>query len=825
MPKKLIFLCATGLAAFAATPAMAQVLLEEITVTATKREQTLQEVPVAVSVVDNQTIAQAQVFDILDLQTLVPSLRVTQLQSSANTNFLIRGFGNGANNPGIEPSVGVFIDGVYRSRSAAAISDLPNLERVEVLRGPQSTLFGKNASAGVISVVTALPDTEFGGSIEGAIGNYGLTVIKGDLQIPLSDTAGFSISGGLNQRDGYFDNLEDGEELNERDRWNIRAQLALTPTDNISLRFIGDYDELDEQCCGVANLLAGPTAPVIQAIGGNLVPNQPFAYTSFLNTNPVNTVENSGISMQADIDMGEATLTSITSFRNVARFETIDADHTSVELLDGLISNTNIDTFTQELRWSTSGDNIDFLIGAFYFDESVNYDSEAIYGSDIRLYFDLLAGGGVPGTFAGLEGALGIPVGAFFFPGTGSREFSGQDNQALSIFSQFDWHIGDRATLTLGVNYTEDDKDAFIRTQNNDLFSSLDFVFIGFAQAFAQLEAMDPGNPANGPTAQAISTNPCPPAGALPCNPLLGLQAIQVLPPFVDFPNSVESGSSDDSETTWTVRFAFDINDSWNIYASAATGFKATSWNLSRDSRSFASDLPALQSAGLFVPNWRAGTRFAEPEESTVYELGVKARFDRGALNFAVFDQSLENFQQNIFSGLGFNLINAGEQSTQGVEVDATWYPTESLQLTFGGTFMDPKYDSFPNGVGPNGPNTDLSGTQPAGIHEQSIVASATWTRDLANGMSLFLRGEYLYESDVQVVDNIPASVASREVNVFNASAGLSTEGGWDFTLWGRNITDDEYLLSAFPGVAQAGTVNGYPNAPATYGLTVRKVF
>lgn len=563
-------------------------------------------------------------------------------------------------------------------------------------------------------------------------------------------------------------------------------------------------------------------------MGGSLVPNDPFSYAGFFNTNPVNTVENSGISMQADIDVGESTLTSITSFRNVARFETIDADFTSIELLDGLISNTNIDTFTQELRWSSSiGDAADFLVGAFYFDEGVNYDSEAIYGSDIRLYADLLAGMGVPGTLGAVEAALapfGVPPGSFFAAGTGAREFSGQDNQALSLFAQLDWYLGDRATLTLGVNYTEDEKDAFVNTQNNDLFSSLDFVAIGFAQAFAALEAMDPGNPANGPTATFISMTPCttPPSG--PCNQLLALQPIQVLPQFLDYPNSVESGRSDDSETTWTVRLAFDVTSSVNIYASAATGFKATSWNLSRDSRPFASDLAALQAAGLVTPNLTTGTRFAGPEESTVYELGLKARFDRGAINVAVFDQTIEGFQSNVFGGLGFNLANAGEQSTVGLEVDATWYPVESLALTFAGTFMDPEYDSFVGATGPTGP-TDLSGTKPAGIHEQSIVTSATWTRDMANGATFFIRGEYVYESDVQAVDNIPASIASREVNVLNGSIGLSTEGGWDFTLWGRNITDDQYLYSAFPATFQAGTVNGYPSAPATYGLTVRKAF
>ena len=199
-----------------AAPATAQEsqaseFLEEIVVLATKREQTLQEVPVAVSVVTAETIDQAQVRDIKDLQSLVPSLRVNQLQTSGNTNFVIRGFGNGANNAGIEPSVGVFIDGVYRSRTASALNDLPKLERVEVLRGPQSTLFGKNASAGVINIVTAKPDLDaFGGSATVTIGNDEMVVVKGDITGPLSDTTAFSLSGSLNKRDGYFENLEDG---------------------------------------------------------------------------------------------------------------------------------------------------------------------------------------------------------------------------------------------------------------------------------------------------------------------------------------------------------------------------------------------------------------------------------------------------------------------------------------------------------------------------------------------------------------------------------------------------------------------------------------
>jgi len=173
-----------------------------IIVTASKRETTLQETPIAVSVTSAEQIEDSQVRDLLDLQTLVPSLRVNQLQSSANTNFIIRGFGNGANNAGIEPSVGVFIDGVYRSRSAAAIGDLPNVTRVEVLRGPQSTLFGKNASAGIISVVTQKPQFEFGGSAELFYCNFNAIVAKANISGHLSHIVAFCFSSDVHQSGG-----------------------------------------------------------------------------------------------------------------------------------------------------------------------------------------------------------------------------------------------------------------------------------------------------------------------------------------------------------------------------------------------------------------------------------------------------------------------------------------------------------------------------------------------------------------------------------------------------------------------------------------------
>jgi len=828
----------------AGSPVMAQteqepVFIEEIITTATKREQTLQETPVAVSVIGAQELQRAQVRDVKDLQFMVPSLRISQLQTSGNTNFIIRGFGNGANNAGIEPSVGVFVDGVYRSRSAAALTDFPDLERIEVLRGPQSTLFGKNASAGVISVTTAKPDLNaFSGSASLTVGDDDHYLVKGNITGPISDSVAFSLSGSVNQRDGYYENLVDGQQLNEWDRWNARAQLLILPSDNLEIRLIADAEELDEACCGVANLQDGPTGQAIRAIGGNLVPNAPFAYEGFYDFTPTNQLENSGLSLQVDYDWSEVTLTSITAFRTFDRFEDADVDFTSARLISTNASDTEIESFTQEFRLtSTGGGSFNWLVGAFFFDESVEINDQILYDDQFRAYADFLAtagAGGIPGVdpspLGQLEQGLGLPAGIFFAPGQGIGGTTGQDDQTFNLFAQVDFDLTDRVTLTLGANYTEVEKEAFANLTSTDVFSGVDLVQVGFAQIFSALTGLPPTPPniaanlAAAAQAQALSMVNCSPQTGPACNPLLGLQPLQFLPPFVGFPNTVEPGTSNDDDVTWTARIAIDINDYTNVYLSAGTGFKATSWNLSRDSRPFPNDVPDLVAAGLGVNNLNPGTRFAGPEESTVYEIGMKMQLDQLSLNLAIFDQEIEGFQSNIFRGTGFSLANAGKQSTTGVELDLLWYPVDSFQFGFAATILDPEYDSFEEGNGVGGPE-DLSGTKPAGVHELSISTNGTYSFELGASTSGFVRVEYIYDDEVQVIENVPANIASREVSTINASIGLAWDNGFEALLWGRNINDDEYLQSAFPSVAQAGSFSGYPNQPATYGVTLTKFF
>jgi iron complex outermembrane receptor protein len=840
---------ATALAGIALTgPALAQDaqqgMLEEIVVMAQKREQTLQEVPIAVSVVTADVMAKAQINDVLDLQSVVPSLRVTQLQSSGQTNFVIRGFGNGANNPGIEPSVGVFIDGVYRSRSASALADLPNLERVEVLRGPQSTLFGKNASAGVINVITAAPSLdEVGGSASLVYGNYNQVIVKGDINGPLSDTFSVGISGSYNERDGYFTNLANGSELNGRDRWGVRGQALWVPTDTLSFRLIADKDEIDEICCGVGNIVAGPTTGAILLVGGQIVPNAPYAREQYYDFDPINKIENSGVSLQADWDISDSVLlTSITAMRDQSRFDNVDVDFTSAALLQRNTGDTELETFTQELRLSGATESTDWMLGGFYFDETVKYDNDIAYDTAFRAYGDILAivaSGGTPGVdpspLALIEGAIGAPAGTFLAAGQGTAEFSGQDDSTLSLFGQIDFRPTDRMTVTLGANYTKVDKDAFVRQNHTDVFSALPLDVVGGGliaqQVLAGLIADGTCAAVGMPTCQAIALGAgaaganvdCTPTSGPLCNPLLPLQALQFLPPAVIFPNSVEDGKSSDSKTTWTARIAYDVNDNINMYASAGTGFKATSWNLSRDTKPFEADIPAIVNAGLNVPNMTAGTRYAGPENSTVYELGLKSNWSANWMNVAAFYQEIEGFQSNIFTGTGFSLANAGKQSTYGVEIDSVFIPTDPLTIAFSLTWLDPTYDSFVGAEGVGG-TVDLSGTRPAGIHEWSTNLSGTYDFELGS-MGGFLRAEWIYESEVQVIENVPEDVASREVNVINASLGLSLTENIDAMLWGRNLTDDDNLMSAFPSVAQAGSFSGYPNQPRTYGVTLTAWF
>ena len=782
----------------------------EIVVTAAKREQTLQDVPISVSVTSEDTVDKAQIRDLVDLQSIVPSLKVAQSNAAAQTNFIIRGFGNGNGNFGIESSVGVFIDGVYRSRSFSALDDLPEIERIEVLRGPQSTLFGKNVSAGAISILTKRPQFKFGGQVEGSIGNYDTRQVKGTVTGPLSDTVAVRLSGSVNRRDGYFHNETTSSDINDRDRYSLRGDVLWQPSADLSVRVIADYSRIKEKCCGVVTLFNGPATQFIGApspFGLGLPVGDParkFDYNIVLNTDPRSKIVGKGISGQLDYDLGDAKLTSITAYRNQYNASAEDVDFTGADLANRS-DRVRTKTFTQEIRLaSDSTGPLQWLVGAFFMKEKLDLRQDIRFGRDIRAFADGLAGGNIS-LLERLQSFVNpaiVPGRTYFQPGQGILIPFKLDQTSYSLFGQVDYKVTEQLTLTGGLAYLGDRKKASSAIVLQDPFSAL--------------------NLQNVPELPFLQV----PANAF--GALGGLQFFYGDTPNhgpVNFPNPNESGVLKDNKLTYAVRAAYDLGRV-NLYLSHSTGWKAGAYNLSSDSR----------------PTDPNGVgRSAKPENVSSFEAGAKARFGGGYLNIAVFKQAIKGFQSNLYTGTAFALVNAGKQSVRGFEIDGAYRPIQWLSLTGAATYLDPTYDSFKRAIcvaydaqrcpinlqtGRRPTFRDLSGDRPAGISKWSISTSATVSHRLTTDIDAYVRGEYDYASKVQLTETTPPNLSTYGVSNVNASLGVVfNRAQLELMVWGRNLTDHHSLITSFPTVAQDGSYSGFPNQPRTYGITARKTF
>ncbi|MEG3143128.1 TonB-dependent receptor [Sphingomonas sp. RT2P30] len=781
--------------------------------TAAKREQTLQDVPISVSVTSEQTIQRAQIRDLIDLQSVVPSLKVAQFNAVGQTNFIIRGFGNGNGNVGIEGSVGVFIDGVYRSRSAASLNDLPEIERIEVLRGPQSTLFGKNVSAGAISIVTRRPQFDFGGRADLTVGNYGQMIAKATATGPIANNLAVRLSGTINQRNGFYHNTVTGQDVNDRDRGSVRGDILWKPTSKLTIRVIADYNAITETCCGTVQLLNGPATQFIAgSLGAVGNPATKFDRNTVFNREPLNHIVGKGVSGQIDYDAGFARITSITAYRDQLDSGSQDVDFTGADLADRS-DRTRTKTFTQEFRLASTGAGpLSWLVGGFYDHENLDTRSTINFGSQIRAYAD-----GLSGPSAALPGRSNIfaleylqslvtpsirPGSTYFAAGQAVTAPYTLKQDSYSIFGQVDFRITSRLTVTGGISYLNDRKASTSNVVLTDAFSLLNL------QNVPQLPLI--GVPANA-------------FGALGALQFFYGNAPTHGP--VNYPNANESGILKGSKVTYLGRATYDFG-AINVYASYSTGWKAGAYNLSTDARA-----PDANNVG----------RTADPENVTLYEAGAKASFHGGFLNVAVFKQEIKGFQSNAYTGTGYSLVNAGKESVRGFEVDAAYRPMPWLSLTGSATYLDPQYDSFlrapcvnyDTARCPLNPATgqrpafrDLSGQRPAGISTWSLSASATISHEFAGGFSAFLRGEYDYASKVQLTETTPPELSTYGLNNVNASLGFAlAPQKLELLFFVRNLTKNNSLIGAFPTVAQDGSYTGYVNDPRTYGATLTKRF
>lgn len=762
--------------------------LEEIVVRAQKRVESLTEVPVAVSVVSGEELERAQVRDLTDLQQLAPTLVLNSTTGSTQTILTIRGIGTAGQNTGLEQSVGVFIDGVYRGRVGAAMSDLVDMEQVEVLRGPQSTLFGKNTSAGVISVTTRKPSYEFGGTVEAGIGDFGLTQLRGTVTGPLfGENVAYRLSASHQSHDGLVEDPRTGREYNNRDRLLVRGQLLWDIGDATSLRLIADYTDTNEQCCAAIQEFAGPAQGVIALLGGPGAvaglsgPLDPFTYEQAFTPGVDfdNSFIDGGVSLEFNHDFDGSTLTLIGSSRIYETMPRVDTDYQAADILSDRLQGQDLDESSFEVRLTSNGDgDVEWLIGAYAFDQNIFATDDLILGSQGRAYGDLLLQGATGGalSFPTLEGLFGLPAGSIYASGTGTRNTFDYTASGFAVFGQATWYIDDRWSVTAGLRYSDEEKDS----------SALNIL-------------------ANEP----LSNIPLPPSLAA-----LG-GAFQLFPATAPYTSSFA-----DDNVTGTFNVSYDVSDSLSTYLRYATGFKSGGINLSRN-------------AGATVPGnpvANVGSTTFDSETVDSVEFGLKARLGdgRATINTALFSQTLEDFQANSFDGLSFTVRNAAEVKAQGLEIDYDWLISESFQIKGGAILQDITYESFPGASATNAqasagmPVQDLSGRTPNFVSDLTLTTSLIFNRPLTETINLVASADARYRSEFFTGQDLdPRSEQQSGLLVINASLGIeNADGDWAVQAWVKNATDEEIYNVIFDSPFQAGSFHAFIDAPQTSGIT-----
>lgn len=452
--------------------------LERIVVQAQKTSQNLQDVPVAVTALSGQDLVETVSRDVFDLQNYVPAFGAFQNQSVTNSGFSIRGIGTSSQNFGFESSVGLYVDGVYRARQNALINDLVDVESIEVLRGPQGTLFGKNTAAGAMTLTTVAPShDDRDGFAEAIIGNDNLVRLSAGSSFSLiDDILAMRVSGFSSHSDGFITDERSGQTLNNRNRSAVKAQLLYTPTADISVRLIADYGELDERCCGAltfqnniqANDIAGKFGtdalllqpPFNATIYGR---DNFYDYRTSLSQTPLSKMEDKGLSVQFDVAFNEAwDLVSISAYRAFDSLDTVDTDFSDADILTAT-NDARQQSFSQEVRLHYTSENVRGLIGVYYYSQNLDLTFDTTTQDDFSAFFNAAASELLP--LANSIDELSAVTSGFIAPaaapapsGTAFAHSANQEQDSIALFSQMDWLLNRDFTLTTGLRYTREEK-------------------------------------------------------------------------------------------------------------------------------------------------------------------------------------------------------------------------------------------------------------------------------------------------------------------------------------------------------------------------------
>lgn len=805
----------------------------EIIVTAQGRTQVAQDVPIAVSVVDAALIERAGISDVRGLRQLTPSLQATTGQSSATGVVLsIRGIGTAGDNPGFEPAVGVFIDGVFRARAGLALAELPELERVEVLRGPQGTLFGRNTSAGALNIITARPKFEFGGYGELSYGNYNEIEAKAGINLPASEQLAFRVDGGYHKRDGYVTDVNTGRRFNNLDRFFVRGQ-ALYENSDLTIRVIGDYAETDEQCCVAIQTQVGRTGAAVNGlsalagrtgiIANNDPANRRIAITP--GRDYAERVKDWGVSAEIGYSFGDVTLTSVTAYRDFKARRNQDIDFSGLDRAYRDNYRTGITDFTQELRLQGAAfeGKLDWLVGGFYLNETLRLNDRIRLGAQANQYVDALfqAGTGcgpggaclsplVPGGFS-LFGSLGQPFfgaalaanpafaplvaaapaqfgPAAFLPsmvGAGQNDDAFRvKTQGFGIFTHNIVNFTDQLSLTVGARYNRETKkfNASLNATNPSCSAILPGGSSGFFGAAFQ---------AASPTGSAFEQ-----LRLLVCNPVVN-------PQF----NGNYTDERTEDEITGTARLAFKVNDDVLLFGAYSHGYKSGGYNLDRG---------GLLSTYFGGPGPRVSQLRFEKETVDAYEVGIKTNFSRAfQLNVTGFYQDFSGYQNLRFEGSSFVTRQYDEVISKGIEVESIIRPHPDLTFNLGYTRLDAVVHDPINARDDN--NRQLT-NQPKNV----VTASATWTPRLSSDVGALFHVDARMNSDSNTL-NEPAGIQATTNDGYvlvNGRVGLDfMDGKFAVEAYVENIFNTYYNITSFPVPEQTGTYAVYPGLPRFYGI------
>jgi iron complex outermembrane recepter protein len=667
-----------------------------IIVTATRRAEALSEVPLAVSAVGGEDMQNSGATDIRQLTQLAPSLLVSSTGSEANGSARIRGIGTVGDNPGLESSVAVFIDGVYRSRSGIGLNELGEVERVEVLRGPQGTLFGRNASAGLIHVISKKPSFDFGGFVEATYGNYDGMRFSGALTGPISDQLAARVEAVYAKRDGFTRlvsaaNVPTGARTNDRDRLFVKGQLLFEPSDALDFRIIADYTKRDESCCSGSyystaetfdptpgspgDFLARPAGSggsasgnrivdIVQSMGG-FIPANPYDRT--ISITPGRTLDGHtrdwGISGEMNWDLGGADLTSISSYRRYKSSQAGDVDYGTLDLLyrdDDGSAFRRFTTFTQELRLQGSAfdDKLDWLVGAYYADEKLALQDNLKFGADYgqflacRIVASVSASAALRDPDRDGDGCLSAAGNATLlgaFPGANLA--GGTDGSQLIAAMQ---RLSGQPQVTqAGSRFDHKSRNYAFFTHN--IFNITDALSLTLGARYTNEKKSITGNfnitnPICG-TQQTLNGAAATGATSATARALIGA-ATQFSCLFNTSSQLNTLALADeikDDQITGTAVLSWKPTDQIMTYLSYSKGYKAGGFNLDRS----ALGSPLTPRANADTANLKFGS-----EKVDAYEFGIK--YDSAALdvNVAVFRQEFANFQLNTFNGLFFLVQN-----------------------------------------------------------------------------------------------------------------------------------------------------------------------